>query len=119
MLKRMKRYILSMKKMLLKYLELKIMWIWNGLLTLGLFAYNTVCVHASISGNLKSASSTGQQEVLGWVEAVGVLGLVAAAVVWFTGNAQKAKQVLTAVLVGYILVKFAPDLWTWFIGIFG
>ncbi len=93
-------------------------WVVNGIVTTGLLVCNTVCVNASISENLKSASTGTQKEVLGWVEAVGALGIVVGAVVWFSGNAQKAKQILFAVGLGYILIKFAPDLWTWFTSIF-
>ncbi len=114
MLKSIERKMSKVKK----FLGDKKKWIVNGLVTTGLLIYNTVCVNASISENLKSSSTGAQKEVLGWVEAVGVLGIVAGAVMWFGGNAQKAKNILIAVGLGYILIKFAPDLWVWFTSIF-
>lgn len=89
------------------------------MITCGLITYNMVCVHASeISGNLQSAGNEAQQEVLSWVEAVGFVGIIIGAVIWITGNSKLAKSIISYVGIGYILIKFAPQLWKWFIGIF-
>ena len=92
----------------------------GALTTCSLMTYNTigVCAASGVSENLKNASSGAQQEALGWLEALGGLGIVIGGIIWFSGNSKLAKSIITFVAVGYILVKFAPDLWTWFISIF-
>lgn len=100
-----------------EFLEKKKLIAVNFMITCSLIAYNTVGVHAASSGissNLSNGANGAQQEVLSWVEAVGGLGIVIGAIVWFAGNTKLAKTIISSVGIGYVLVKFAPDLWKWF-----
>lgn len=119
MLREIKENVMKTTRKIMLWIKNKKIVFVNGVVTLGLIIGNTICVHASgSSSKLKSASNSAQQEMLGWAEALGILGIVAGALLWMSGNTQKAKQVILGVGVGYVLVKFAPDLWAWFISIF-
>ena len=112
--------IVEKKKGLLERLRDKKVAILSTLVANGIIALNTISVSADsgLSGNLKNAASGAQSEVLSWVDAVGVIGIVIAGVIYGLGNKQLAKTVLTCLVFCYILVKFGPNLWTWFTGIF-
>lgn len=89
-----------------------------SLMSYGILALNTINAHAALKDNLGNASNSTQQEVLGWVEAVGGIGILAAGVCWIIGQTKLAKMILGSVIIGYILIKFTPDLWTWFTSLF-
>lgn len=112
--------VVEKKKGILERLKDKKTAIVSTLVANGIIALSTISVSADsgLAGNLSNASNGAQSEALSWVESVGVLGLVIAGVIYGIGNKQLAKTVLTCVIICYILVKFAPQLWTWFTGIF-
>lgn len=117
--KEMVNKVKKIYKKSIAFIEEKQQFITGVMITCGLIAYNTIGVYASqISGNLEGAGNSAQQEVLSWVEAVGFVGIIAGAIVWIMGNSKLAKNIIFCVGVGYILIKFAPQLWKWFIGIF-
>lgn len=115
----LKKKISDVKKKISKTIDKNFSMVHGALLSYAVILLNKVNVYAEggISDNLKNAANGAQQEVLTWVEAIGTIGIVISAVFWFAGQSKMAKTILISTVIGYILLKFAPELWTFFIGL--
>lgn len=116
----MKYRIKCLKKKVLRYVDRHVSIAYGLIMSYILVALNKVNVYAEggLSENLGNAANGAQQEVLGWTNAAGLIGIVITGGVWLMGNSKLAKSIIMGLVIAYVLVKFAPDLWTWFTSIF-
>lgn len=73
---------------------------------------NKMSVYASSLGEtIKGASNTAQTEALGLLEVGGIIGIVVSAICLAINQRKLAGTIAIGVIGGYIVLKFAPQIW--------
>lgn len=74
---------------------------------------NKITVYASSLGEtIKGASNTAQTEALGLLEVGGLIGIVVSAICLAINQRKLAGTIAIGVIGGYIVLKFAPQIWS-------
>lgn len=74
---------------------------------------NKMSVYASSLGEtIKGASNTAQTEALGLLEVGGIIGIVVSAICLAINQRKLAGTIAVGVIGGYIVLKFAPQIWS-------
>ncbi len=71
----------------------------------------TVPVSASLGDELQNTTTTIHNEAFGIAETLGLAGIVICGVAWFFGQKEFAKRGLIAVVCGFLVIKYAPQIW--------
>lgn len=74
---------------------------------------NKMSIYASSLGEtIKGASNTAQTEALGLLEVGGLIGIVVSAICLAVNQRKLAGTIAIGVIGGYIVLKFAPQIWS-------
>ena len=74
---------------------------------------NKMSIYASSLGEtIKGASNTAQSEALGLLEVGGIIGIVVSAICLAVNQRKLAGTIAIGVIGGYIVLKFAPQIWS-------
>lgn len=74
---------------------------------------NKMSIYASSLGEtIKGASNTAQTEALGLLEVGGLIGIVVSAICLVVNQRKLAGTIAIGVIGGYIVLKFAPQIWS-------
>ena len=74
---------------------------------------NKMSIYASSLGEtIKGASNTAQTEALGLLEVGGIIGIVVSAICLAINQRKLAGTIAVGVIGGYIVLKFAPQIWS-------
>ena len=74
---------------------------------------NKMSIYASSLGEtINGTSNTAQSEALGLLEVGGIIGIVVSAICLAVNQRKLAGTIAIGVIGGYIVLKFAPQIWS-------
>ncbi|WP_304002384.1 TrbC/VirB2 family protein [Faecalicoccus pleomorphus] len=75
----------------------------------------TLIAHAeSLGEKAQNLANTAEQQALGLIEILGLVGVVGCGVLFAIGKKDLAKQIIVYVAIGYFILKYASPIWNIF-----